>query len=128
MRIDEDHVPVKIEASGASARLQVGFGDPSRYRPLSVEYFSLEAGADIAPLLHDLDANVCGTPHWGYLVEGAVTVTYRDGSTEYLKRGDLFYWPAGHTLKVEQDAELLMLSPGREHIKVLDQMKTKLES
>ena len=93
---------------------------------LSAEYFSLAAGTDIAPLLQGLKDDMCHAPHWGYLAKGAVTVTYRDGSTDRVKSGDLFYWPPGHTVRVEKDAELLMFSPQREHSEVLDHMKAKM--
>jgi hypothetical protein len=126
MRIAKDHVPVKITAPGAVARLQPGFGDASRYGMMSAEYFSLGAGTDIAPLLEGLDGNLCQAPHWGYLAKGALTVTYRDGSSEHVDSGDFFYWPPGHTVKVEEDAELLMFSPEHEHTQVLEHMQAKI--
>jgi hypothetical protein len=126
MRIEKKNVPVRIEAPGAIARLQTGFGDSTGYTTMSAEYFSLGAGTDIAPLLQGLEGNSCHAPHWGYLMEGAVTVTYNDGSREDVKGGDLFYWPPGHTVRVEKDAELLMFSPQHEHIQVLDHMKAKM--
>ena len=126
MRIEKKNVPVRIEAPGAIARLQTGFGDSTGYTTMSAEYFSLGAGTDIAPLLQGLEGNSCYAPHWGYLMEGAVTVTYNDGSREDVKGGDLFYWPPGHTVRVEKDAELLMFSPQHEHIQVLDHMKAKM--
>jgi hypothetical protein len=128
MRIHKHDVPIRLQADGATARLQPGFGEATGYGPLSAEYFSLQAGTDIAPLLQGLDNGFCQTPHWGYLAEGVVTVTYRDGSSETVERGDLFYWPAGHTVRVGQDAELLMFSPEREHTRVLDHMRLKLGS
>jgi hypothetical protein len=126
MRIDKKDVPVRIEAPGAIARLRTGFGDANGYSTMSAEYFSLSAGTDIAPLLQGLEDDACHAPHWGYLAEGAVTVTYKDGSRDEVKGGDLFYWPPGHTVRVDRDAELLMFSPQREHIEVLDHMKAKM--
>lgn len=126
MRIDKKDVPVRIEVPGATARLQTGFGDAKGYTTMSAEYFSLGAGTDIAPLLKGLEGDSCHAPHWGYLAEGALTVTYRDGSKDDVKGGDLFYWPPGHTVRVEKDAELIMFSPQHEHIQVLDHMKAKL--
>jgi hypothetical protein len=128
MRISKHDVPVKVTAPGAVARLQPGFGDPSNCGVLSAEFFSLAAGTDIAPLLEGLKDDLCQTPHWGYLAKGSLTVTYSDGSPEVVAAGDLFYWPPGHTVKVQQDAELLMFSPERAHSEVLDHMKAKLGS
>jgi hypothetical protein len=53
-------------------------------------------------------------------------LTYRDGATERCTTGDLFYWPPGHSVGVEQDAELAMFSPQAEHTAVMDHILTKL--
>jgi hypothetical protein len=126
MRIDKKDVPVKFQVPGATARLRTGFGDPKGYGTMSAEYFSLGAGTDIAPLLKGLEGDACHAPHWGYLAEGALTVTYNDGSRDEVKGGDLFYWPPGHSVRVEKDAEVIMFSPQHEHIQVLDHMKAKM--
>jgi hypothetical protein len=128
MRIARDDVPVEVAAPGAVARLQRGFGDASHCGVLSAEFFSLAAGTDIAPLLEGLKDDLCQAPHWGYLAKGALIVRYRDGSTENVAGGDLFYWPPGHTVTVHQDAELLMFSPERAHREVLAHMKAKIAS
>lgn len=128
MRIAKDDVPVKVTAPGAVAHLQSGFGDASDCGVLSAEFFSLDAGTDIAPLLEGLKDDLCQAPQWGYLSKGSLTVTYKDGSTESVAGGDLFYWPPGHTVRVQQDAELLMFSPERAHGDVLDHVKAKIGS
>jgi hypothetical protein len=126
MRIARDDVPITVAAPGAVARVQPAFGDASGCGVLSAEFFSLAAGTDIAPLLHGLKDDLCQAPHWGYLAKGTLTVTYKDGSTETVASGDLFYWPPGHTVSVQQDAELLMFSPERAHREVLAHMKSKI--
>ena len=126
MHIAKTQIPVKLEAPGAVARMMNDFGDAKGYSGMSGECFTLAAGTDIAPLLQGLKDDLCQAPHWGYLAEGALTVTYRDGTNEPISRGDLFYWPPGHTVRVEQDAELIMFSPQHEHGEVLDHMKAKM--
>jgi hypothetical protein len=126
MRIDKKDVPVKLQAPGAIARLRTGFGSAQGYTNMSAEYFSLGAGTDIAPLLKGLKGDSCHAPHWGYLADGALTVTYDDGSRDEVKGGDLFYWPPGHSVRVDKDAELIMFSPQHEHLQVLDHMKAKM--
>jgi len=126
MRIAKDDVPVKIDAPGAKARLQRDFGDASGLGTMSGEYFSLAAGADIAPLLKGLEGDLCQAPHWGYLIDGEVTVTFADGKAEHLAAGDLFYWKPGHTVKVGKDAEVILFSPQKEHTEVLDHMRSKM--
>ena len=126
MRIARQDVPVKINAPGAVARQQRDFGDATGYGRISGEYFSLGAGADIAPLLQGLEGDLCQAPHWGYLLQGELTVTFADGAQEIVHGGDLFYWPPGHTVKVAQDAEVILFSPQDEHTHVLDHMLKKL--
>lgn len=126
MRIAKEDVPVKINAPGAVARQQTEFGDAAGYGKISGEYFSLGAGADIAPLLKGLEGDLCQSPHWGYLLQGEVTVTYADGAEETVKGGDLFYWPPGHTVKVGKDAEVILFSPQDEHGKVIEHLKEKM--
>jgi len=126
MRIARTDVPVKIEVPGATARQQTDFGDASDYGMLGAEFFSLDAGTDITPLLQGLEDDLCQAPHWGYLAKGQLTVTYRDGSRETVSAADLFYWPPGHTVKAEQDAEVILFSPQHEHTPVIEHLKRKL--
>ena len=126
MRIAKNDIPVRINAPGAIARQQLDFGDAAGYGKISGEYFSLSAGADIAPLLKGLEGDLCQSPHWGYVLQGQLTVTYADASTEVINGGDLFYWPPGHTVKVSQDAEVILFSPQHEHSLVIDHMLAKM--
>jgi len=126
MRIAKNDVPVRINAPGAVARQKTDFGDAAGYGKMSGEYFSLGAGADIAPLLKGLEGDLCQSPHWGYVLQGQLTVTYADDSMEVINGGDLFYWPPGHTVKVSQDAEVILFSPQHEHSLVIDHMLAKM--
>ena len=126
MRIAKDDIPVRINAPGAVARQQTDFGDATGYGKIGGEYFSLGAGADIAPLLKGLEGDLCQAPHWGYLLQGEVIVTYGDGTEEVVKGGDLFYWPPGHTVKVGKDAEVILFSPQEEHGKVIAHLREKM--
>lgn len=126
MKIAKKDIPAKINIPGAIARQQLNFGDATGYAQMAGEYFSLGAGTDIAPLLHGLENDLCQSPHWGYLIEGEITVTYSNGNQESLSGGDLFYWPPGHTVKVLKNAEVILFSPQVEHCKVLEHMNTKL--
>ena len=126
MRVAKQDIPARINAPGAVARVKRGFGDASGYGVLSAEYFSLGAGADISPLLQGLEGNLYQAPHWGYVLEGELTVTYADETQEVIKGGDIFYWPPGHTVKVSSDAEVILFSPQEEHGKVIDHMHAKM--
>lgn len=126
MRIAKENVPVKIDIPGAVARLERDFGDASGYGKMSGEYFSLATGTDISPLLKGLTGDLCQAPHWGYVLQGEITVSYADGSQEVTRTGDLFYWPPGHTVKVGEAAEVILFSPQHEHTQVLDHMLEKM--
>jgi hypothetical protein len=126
MHIAKTDIPARIDVPGARARQKLDFGDASGYGKISGEYFSLGAGTDISPLLQGLEGNLCQAPHWGYMLEGELTVTYADGSEEVVRSGDLFYWGPGHTVKVGKDAEIVLFSPQKEHSEVLDHMHQKL--
>ena len=126
MRIPKAEVPVKINIPGAVVRQKKDFGDAKGYGTMAGEYFSLGAGTDIAPLLKGLENDLCQSPHWGYLIEGEITVTYQNGETEVVTTGDLFYWPPGHTVRVSKNAEVILFSPQHEHGKVLDHLLAKL--
>lgn len=126
MHIAKLDIPVKISLPGAVARQQTDFGDATGYGMISGEYFSLAAGTDISPLLRGLEGDLCQSPHWGYMLQGELTVTYADGTHEVTKSGDLFYWPPGHTVKVGQDAEIILFSPQKEHSGVIDHILDKI--
>jgi hypothetical protein len=122
MRINKNDIPRKIDVPGAVARQTTGFGDTSGYSTLGAEYFSLATGTDIAPLLKGLPEDACQAPHWGFMLAGEVVVTYTDGAEDSCAGGDLFYWPPGHSVRVLQDAEVILFSPQTEHTAVMDHM------
>jgi hypothetical protein len=126
MRITKNEVPAKIDVPGAKARQITDFGDASGYGAFAGEYFSLAAGTDIAPLLKGLEGDACHAPHWGFMISGEVVVTFTTGEEESCAGDDLFYWPPGHSVRVEQDAEVILFSPQAEHTAVMDHMKAQM--
>lgn len=127
MRISKEDIPVKIDVPGATARQLTDFGDATGYGKISGEYFSLGAGTDISPLLEGLDGDLCQSPHWGYIVEGALTISFSDGHQEAAVTSDIFYWPPGHTVRADTDTEMVLFSPQHEHSHVLDHILNKLQ-
>lgn len=126
LSLEKDAVPIVLEVEGATARQQLEFGDASGYRAMAAEYFTLAAGTDLEPLLDGLKNDACHAPHWGYMLEGEVVVTFLGGRTETTVGGQLFYWPPGHSVRVVEDAELVLFSPQAEHVAVVDHMREKL--
>jgi hypothetical protein len=111
-----------MEIPGAVIRQRTGFGNVSGFDKISGEYFTLSKGVDTTPLFQGLDGDLCQCPHWGFVLRGRITTTDADGETETVNTNDLFYWPAGHNVRVDEDAEIVMFSPQKEHSLVIDHM------
>jgi hypothetical protein len=122
MRVSKEQVDVKLQIPGAVVRQHKDFGDATGLGKISGEYFSLSAGVDTTPLFHGLEGNLCQSPHWGYVLQGQLTTTDSAGHRETVNANDLFYWPPGHNVKVDADAEIIMFSPQHEHSQVIDHM------
>ena len=124
MHISKHDIPTRIDVPGAVARQLPDFGEAAG--TIGAEYFSMAAGTDLAPLLEGLDRDACPSAHWGYVITGDLVVTYTDGSTERCNTGDVFHWPPHHSVRVDEDAELILFSPQGDHTPVLDHILSKL--
>ena len=122
MKIAKDQVTVQLEMPGAVIRQQKGFGDAGDFGTISGEYFTLAAGVDTTPLFQGLDGDSCQCPQWGFVLSGSITTTDADGRQESVAANDLFYWPPGHNVRVDADAEIIMFSPQREHSHDIENM------
>ena len=122
MHIAKERIDVKMAIPGATIRQLTGFGDASGYGKISAEYFTLNAGVDTTPLFVGLEGNHCHCPHWGFVLSGQITTTDAAGQQETVKEHDLFFWPPGHNVKVDRDAEIIMFSPQDEHTHVINHM------
>ncbi|MEP7312978.1 MAG: cupin domain-containing protein [Pseudomonadota bacterium] len=128
MRIAKDDVTVKMQIPGAVIRQQRNFGDAGSFGRISGEYFSLAAGVDTTDLFKGLEGDCCQCPHWGFVLRGRVTTTGANKVQETVSANDLFYWPPGHNVRVDADAELVMFSPQHEHSLVIDHMIGKVKA
>jgi hypothetical protein len=127
MKIAKENIEVKLEIPGAVIRQRTDFGDATGFGKISGEYFSLSAGVDTTPLFMGLEEDLCQCPHWGYLISGQLTTTDADGIKESVNANELFYWPSGHNVKVNADAEIVMFSPQHEHTHVINHMIEKVK-
>ena len=128
MRVAKNDVEVRMEIPGAVIRQRTEFGSVNGFDKISGECFTLSAGVDTTPLFQGLDGNLCQCPHWGFVVRGQLTTTAANGARETVNANDLFYWPPGHNVKVDADAEIVMFSPQREHSLVINHMIEKTKS
>lgn len=126
MRIAKDNVDVRIQIPGAVIRQHMNFGDATGLGKISCEYFTLSKGVDTTALFQGLQGDSCQCPHWGFVLHGQLTATNDDGTHETVHANDLFYWPPGHNVRVDADAEIIMFSPQHEHNIVIDHMIEKI--
>jgi hypothetical protein len=125
MRVAMQEVDVRLELPGAVIRQRRELGSVAGFDRISGEYFTLAAGVDTTPLFQGLEGDLCQCPHWGFVLRGQLTTTDASGRQETVKANDLFYWPPGHNVKVDADAEIIMFSPEQPHTHVIDHMIRK---
>jgi hypothetical protein len=78
---------------------------------MAVRYARVPAGTDMGPVLQGLPGDRCPSPHWGVVLEGALTLAHADGTTEVTRAGEAYYWPAGHTAWAEEATAFLEIGP-----------------
>ncbi len=122
MRVAKEAIDVKMQIPGAVIRQHKDFGDATGLGKISGEFFTLSAGVDTTPLFQGLEGNLCQSPHWGFVLKGQLTTTDAAGAKETVTAQDLFYWPPGHNVRVDADAEIIMFSPQDEHSHVINHM------
>lgn len=128
MRVAKDEVEVRMEIPGAVIRQRMDFGDATGLGAIGGEYFSLAAGVDTTALFEGLEEDLCQCPHWGFVLSGQLTTTDAAGAAETVTANDLFYWPSGHNVKVDADAEFVMFSPQEQHSQVIEHMRAKVNA
>jgi hypothetical protein len=93
---------------------------------MNVARIRFPKGADAKPLLEGLPGNLCQCPHWGVVLKGSIHVDYADGRSEKVTAGNVYYWPPGHTVRVDEDYEAIEFSPDREMGEVIDHLRAKM--
>ena len=73
-------------------------------------YHIFAPGTDFTQLLKGLPHDLCGVPHWAYILKGTLRVIYLDGSVDVCTAGDVCYWPAPHNFISEEGAEIIQFS------------------
>lgn len=89
-------------------------------------HIQLPAGTDFTPLLVGMPNDLCQCPHWGYILDGSITVRYADGHEETNRAGDMYVWPGGHTGWTDTGVAFLEFSPTNEILPVLDHLAKQL--
>jgi len=114
-----DSLPVRLQSGGICIQSH-------DWSELNVARIRFPKGADAAPLLRGLPHDLCQCPHWGAVVRGSIRVSYADGSEELVRAGEVYYWPPGHTVRVDEDYEAIEFSPAGPMREVVAHLKTQL--
>lgn len=80
----------------------------------TVGFETYTADADLSPLFAGLPDDRCQCPHWGIVLQGAVTYRYGDGTEETSRAGEAYYARPGHTPVLHAGTEVVEFSPTAE--------------
>lgn len=119
MRSDINGIPIEMQLDGIETR-GADWGD------VIVRHLDLPAGVDFTPLLVGLRDDMCQCPHWGYVMEGSITLRFADGSEETSSAGDLYYWRGGHTGWTDGGVVFIEFSPAEQIRPVLEHLAAQL--
>ena len=89
----KESAPVTIDTPVYSARLV-------ELREITVAFERIKRGGDATPVFQGLRDDRCPCSHWGLVVSGEITCSYRDRD-EVFGAGEVFYSPSGHLPKGE---------------------------
>ena len=98
-RDDNTELAVDIDGAGQQHRAEAG--------GMTIALERWNAGLDTAEWFADLPGGACQEPHWGYCLQGTVTMRYSDGETEVLTAGQAYYIRPGHNAHIDDDAEFV---------------------
>jgi len=119
MHANEEQLAVELEVGEIHTRGE-------EWGSQLVRHVTLPPSADFRPLLKGLPGDACDCPHWGYVIDGSITIRYADGTEEQNRAGDLYYWPGGHTAWTDDGVTFVEFSPAAELRPVLDHIGMQL--
>jgi hypothetical protein len=120
MRVVGTEAPAFMDAPGAAIR-------GADWGGMRCVRIALGPGTDLGPVLKGLPDDRCPALHWGYVLEGSITVGYTDEREETLRAGDLFYLPPGHTARTDDGVTFVEFSPERELQAVYDHLSRQMQ-
>lgn len=119
MKEPTHELPTRLDANGVCIQGHDWGG-------MNVARIRFPKGADAKPLLEGLPGDLCQCPHWGVVMKGSIHVDFADGRKETVRAGEVYYWPPGHTVRVDEDYESIEFSPQTEMAGVIDHLKKKV--
>ena len=119
MRAGIEDIPLELELDGIETR-GIDWGGQL------VRHIDLPPGVDFTPLFQGLPGDMCQCPHWGYVLQGSITVRYADGTEETTSAGEAYYWPGGHTGWTDDGVVFVEISPTEQLQPVLEHLAAQL--
>lgn len=119
MKKQRKDLPVRLEAG------EICF-QGHNWGEMNVARVRFPKGADATPLLEGLPDNLCQCPHWGTVLKGSITVSYADGTEETVNAGEVYYWPPGHTIRINEEYEAVEFSPRDQMEELMGHLASKL--
>jgi hypothetical protein len=104
MRAAPDDLTIEFEQDGAEMRV-------ARWGDMHMARYTLPAGTDLSPFFASLPDGLCSGDHYGIVLEGEITIRYKDGSEETTRAGEYYHWPAGHTAWTDQGVVFFAVTP-----------------
>jgi hypothetical protein len=92
--------------------------------------YTIAPPVDCTPAYSGLPGGVCQCPHYGYVFKGTVRCMYpgTDRPDEVAKAGDVYFFPAGHTLAYDEESEVLEFNPAAALETLMDHFEQMLAS
>lgn len=104
MKAGPDELTVEYEGDGHEFRGE-------RWGDMAVTRMMLDPGFDLTPGFAAMPDGLCSGDHYGIVLDGEITLRYKDGSEETTRAGEFFHWPAGHTGWTDQGVLVAMVTP-----------------
>jgi hypothetical protein len=104
MRAGRDELTAEFDQDGIEVA-------SARWGEMHLARYTLPPGTDLSPFFAALPEGLCAGDHYAIVLEGDITIVYRDGSEETAHAGDLCYWPAGHTGRTERGVVFVAVTP-----------------
>ena len=120
MKISKSAAPDTFTMEGYEGH----FGELDGY---TVGFEAYSADSDPSELFKGLPDDRCQCPHWGYVLKGAVTFTYADGTKEKIEAGEAYYAPPGHLPVLHGGTEVVEFSPTAELQKTIEVISKNME-
>ena len=115
MRCSKADLPVTFEVPEGTWR-EVECGG------MFMEYVSFQQEVDPGSLLTGLPNDRCPCPHWGYVIQGQLRVTFADHEEVY-NAGDVFYIAPGHRPVIAANTEFVEFSPTEPYRHMMEVVK-----